>query len=712
MIHYAILNNMEQISYKKYSIATFFGLASIVVGLWVWPNVLIGALGTLVLIVTASLVFSNLWTSNLVGTRLGLGLLVSICFMMLFGSAVYYLGTVTTLSMSWIPIALPFVAFAITRKVHIKSQVDEPKSRSRFSHGIYAALFAIAIAAFFVWLNTYSTLEPSRSPWLIVSPLILLCTFVASGITFRLAQHGRLRLVIAGSTVTLGSILSVALFVFTLGYGFDPFLHQATIDHIFLHGTITPKPFYYIGQYSLELIAMFTAGLDAHTIDIYLLPILTAILLPITAMASVWQITRRAVPTGLAALGALLIPLGSFINTTPQGLAYLLTLTVLLLALPELVTRRVWTRAWVLILVSVAAISVHPLAGLPALLFVLLVILSRPPKDHPHILALKRVAFWALSIAGAVMLPAAFLLGGTASLNIDFSKLGSLLPDTFFSTRFDVLGDLFALITINGWIWLTLLSIVAVVILWSMESRRFLIYPLMGLILIINASVLVSVGDFSFLIDYEQTNYTGRVMYMALLFILPLAIVGFALGTERILVMKKTTITVALILIFSVAVIANMYASYPRHGAYAISRGFTVGISDHNTVSSIASHAGETPYIALANQAVSAAAIQDNGFLHYYGDQGDVFYYPVPTGGPMYQVFLEMIEKNPTHDLALKAMDLSGVDLAYFVVNDYWWSADVAIERARATADDYFIVDDGAVWVFVYERLTADSLSQ
>jgi hypothetical protein len=43
----------------------------------------------------------------------------------------------------------------------------------------------------------------------------------------------------------------VALIVFKLGYGFDPFIHQATEKAIIENGFILPKPLYYLGQYSL-----------------------------------------------------------------------------------------------------------------------------------------------------------------------------------------------------------------------------------------------------------------------------------------------------------------------------------------------------------------------------------------------------------------------------------------------------------------------------
>ena len=448
---------------------------------------------------------------------------------------------------------------------------------------------------------------------------------------------------------------------------------------------------------------MLFGSLDAHTVDVVFLPILTALLLPATAAASVWHITKRGIPTAFGSIATALVPLSPYINTTPQGLSYLWLLLLLFLALPELVTGQRWTHPVVLIVMALATLLVHPLTGIPAMVFVALFLLSKPSAQDAPFSPLRRVLFWITAAASAVSLPIAFTLFGESAWQIHWNGLRALVPQTFFSTRFDVVGDLVTWITANGWLWLLAFVGAAAVILWNMRSKRWRILLLLSLILFVNATILAVTGDFSFLIDYEQTNYIDRVVYLCLHVLLPLAVLGIGLVTERVLSLNRPLIRTVGMVVLAIAIGANAYAAYPRHDAYTVSRGFTVSQSDHHTVASIASHAKSTPYIVLANQSVSAAAIEDNGFLHYYGERGDVFYYPVPTGGPLYTLFLEMIEDNPTHARAEAAMDLAGVDRAYFVVNEYWWSAEVAIERARTQTNDYFIVDDGAVWVFVFD---------
>jgi hypothetical protein len=697
---------MTRITGIKYSIVTGLSLAFLSVGMWVIDEPIVTSVGIILSLGTSSGLLAHLWPSHLRGTRFILGSIIALSFVMIAGSFVYYVANVTPAYIYWIWMILPFVSWLISRLLEQSQFVEESEGEASFFISGAAALLALSLLVYGGLLAEFNTTEPSRSPWLIMTPLVILAIVSAGFWLLQIARAGKTRLAIFGSIATLFGVLSIAWAVFPLGYGFDPFLHQATLNHIAEFGTITPKPFYYIGQYAIELALMLPTAISSHTIDIVLLPTLTALILPTVAAASIWQITKRGIPTAVAALATLLLPLSPFINTTPQGLAYLWSLITLFLALPELVSRVSWTSHLVLGIVSIATLSIHPLAGLPALLFFLLVVLSRNTVKQGLVIPLK-VGFWITVLAGAIMLPTAFIIFGNSSIEIQNISIDTLLPSIFLQTHYNAIGDFVALVTANGWIWLITFVFIAAFILKDMKSKRWLIYPLLAGVMIANALVLALVGDFSFLIDYEQTNYVDRVVFMTLLVLLPLAVLGLSLALERLWTIKRISVTFGTALLLALAIGANVYATYPRHDAYNVSRGFTVGVSDHNTVSSIASHAGDTPYVVLANQSVSAAAVQDNGFLHYYGEGDDVFYYPIPTGGPLYEIFLEMIENNPTDELAEKAMDLSGVDRVYFVVNKYWWSAEVAIERARATTDDYFIVDDGATWVFVFTRASS-----
>ncbi|NQV11958.1 hypothetical protein HQ524_01205 [Candidatus Uhrbacteria bacterium] len=692
---------MSLVRSVQYSILSFLGLVGLLSGMFLFDVPALSITGLLLILLTSSLALSSVFSEHLKGTGLIFGLILSLSYLMIGGSLVYYLGTVTVFSIFFLLASLPMFAWLVSFRTEAHQSVTDLES-PHILDGVLIAIVVIALVSFFVSVSGNASIEPTRSPWLILSPNVLSWLGLAAASLLILAKRAQMKLVIFGSIATLFSLVSVVLIVFPLGYGFDPFLHQATLDHIILNGTITPKPYYYIGQYAIELIVAFTSSIDTHTIDILLIPVLSALLLPAVSAACVWQITKRGVPTALGAAATLLLPLAHFINTTPQGLANLWTLLIFFIALPELITKHRWVPHWVFLLLTIATLLIHPLAGLPVALFVVMVVIATRDDIASTI---RRGLLITVSLGGAIMLPLAFSLSGTSgSLGFHPERIASLMPTLFFSTRYQVVGDLFAYIGLNAWLWYIILAAIAGAILWNMRSRRWLLLPLTSALLIVNAIILSVAGDFSFLIDYEQTNYVGRIMLLSLYVILPLAILGIALGIERVIQMKKAVISIAIILIFAIAVVANGYYTYPRQDAYAVSHGFTIGQSDHDTVTSIRSDAQGIPYIVLANQAVSAAAIQDFGFAPYYGEKGDVFYYPVPTGGPMYQIFLGMIEGNPTLDLAVDAMDLANVDRAYFVVNEYWWSSHVAVERAKVETDEWFSVGDGATTVFIFNR--------
>ncbi len=70
----------------------------------------------------------------------------------------------------------------------------------------------------------------------------------------------------------------------------------------------------------------------------------------------------------------------------------------------------------------------------------------------------------------------------------------------------------------------------------------------------------------------------------------------------------------------------------------------------------------------------------------------------------MYEYFLSMVDVGLSRDTMTAAMDLAGVDLAFFAVSDYWWQSEMLVENTKRIADDWFSVGEGAVTVFVFRR--------
>jgi hypothetical protein len=81
---------------------------------------------------------------------------------------------------------------------------------------------------------------------------------------------------------------------------------------------------------------------------------------------------------------------------------------------------------------------------------------------------------------------------------------------------------------------------------------------------------------------------------------------------------------------------------------------------------------------------VSAAAVATLGFKRY---AGDVFFYPIPTGGPLYETYLRMTYQEPSRETVADAAKLAKTDLVYVVINDYWWRSQPVSEEIRGIAD-------------------------
>ena len=223
--------------------------------------------------------------------------------------------------------------------------------------------------------------------------------------------------------------------------------------------------------------------------------------------------------------------------------------------------------------------------------------------------------------------------------------------------------------------------------------------------IMVNYLLLSTVFNFSFLIDYERMNYAERLLPLCGFFLIPFFLLGLLGLFERLVVAPQPVRTGALLLT-AMLITGAFYLTYPRNDAYERSHGFNTSAADLHAVQAIDQNAVGLSYAVLANQAVAAAAMKTFGFAHYFGDQ---YFYPIPTGGNFYSLFLEMNDK-PNRQTIQKAAQLmqkqpaqNDAQIIYYVVNDYWWQAPRLIETAKQTADGWFEVDEGKIVVFRYD---------
>ncbi|MEW6610514.1 MAG: hypothetical protein AB1352_02730 [Patescibacteria group bacterium] len=503
--------------------------------------------------------------------------------------------------------------------------------------------------------------------------------------------------------------LSLALLVYRIGYGFDPFVHRAAEKIIFEIGTLTPPPLSYLGQYILVVFFSKVTAIPFFLIDLWLLPVLASILLPLVVFLTLKNYQLNTHHYLFTALALLILPSSLFIATVPQSLANLFYLILVLLSFTYLKRYLPLTFLWVL---GISILFIHPLTGIPALVFLTFLALTRYTKS-----LVSRIAFICISIAGALGLPAAIITanrwyGGTVLFSPDI-----LPPPNLFPRYIPFLS-----LAHTGELWMRALPVIFFIATstgtYVLLRRKQYIYPLIiwltALVLFINY-LFIRKLPLTAMIAYERPEFTERILELIGLTLLPLFLIALNRFISHIFSYKivhprtgiKAVLLYSAILTFLITI--SFYYTYPRVDAFAKSRAYSVSQTDNDTVHWINDDAKNEPYIVLSNQSVAAAALQEFGFKQYFklkncqtANCQNIFYYPIPTSSPLYQYYLTMVYQETSRMTMEQAMDLVDVRRAYFVINSYWLDAEKIAVRASFDANSTITI--GTNKVFRYQK--------
>ncbi len=557
------------------------------------------------------------------------------------------------------------IIFAKTKNTNIKFSFRIP---SFFNLTTYYLL----LTTFLLYLLAKSASGGSiQSPWLQLPAYFLPLFFLATALLIFLLHKKNSSFFLAAHFLIF---FSVAAFIYKFGYGFDQFIHEAAQKYIAEHGSISPKSIQYIGLYGINIFLHYATGISFTALNAYLLPAASALLPLIAYKALKEKIAARP----LSILALLLLPLSYFIVTTPQGLANLLLLILIFLPAPrssksevgslERPAGRNFNQGWAL---PFAIFFIHPITGIIGLAY----------------MGLLRLRFKKIITAiGVFALPAAFTLlsfksGGGLRLNFNLEsamkEYSELLTFGAFKQNYNFWLDLIYLIQ-----YLALPAIIIVSICVSMRYKEQISRIPLYLFGIATASYFATAifADFSYLIGYEQKNYPERLFYISFLFLAPYLV----LAVEKIYI-KLTSppfqrggggglvYKIFFAGLFAFAVTANFYLTYPRWDNYQNDKGKNITAGMLRAAELVEKDAGDKKYAVLTDQAVSAAALKLYGFKKYYSTPlGDVFYYSIPTGGPLYNEFLNLIYNNVGVKSARNAKILTGADIVYIVLPSYW----------------------------------------
>ena len=650
-------------------------------------------------------------------TRWWIGTWIGLSSIMILGSIAYYLASVPAILFQLMVLAsfgLYFVA-----RVPMKGTLTDATnttvssfllsffpSRHSLSKPILAAsAFILFLVFLFLHLvDLHRITDAIRSPWDQIPTAALLLFALALLLSSVLLYRGReKKTAFILFALLIGSLFSFLAIAYPIGYGFDPFIHKATEAHLAQFGTISPKPFYYIGQYSLVLFFSHAFSLSIDLVDTWLVPLLATLLLPLAWFTGAVTMVKKPRYALLCLLGLFLLPLETFTVTTPQNLANLWTILIVLASIPLLLEEE--SPHWAIFLIAtITTMLIHPIAGIPVFFFFVLLYFSKQHTRVPQIVS--RIITWSTVVIASLALPASFIVqsikSGQGLHLLPFSPsllLQSMNLDVFWQNRFSPLLDFVYVYGQNMFVLVLLISAFA----WWMYrkdlARHMRVIFLMMIILGVNYLLLANVIDFSFLIDYERANYANRIIPLMIFFLSPLILLAFG-HLSMNLRSKPIALKLTCLVLLCAGASASFYLAFPRVDAYTTSHAFNVSHADVDAVYLIEDWAEHAPYIVLANQSVSATAMKQLGFRYY----GNLFFYPIPTGDALYQKFLAMnvTPDRKTIDEALALIPTEeNVHTIFYVVDTYWWQSNRLIEQAKSIADDWKSVG-GSVYVFKF----------
>jgi hypothetical protein len=469
--------------------------------------------------------------------------------------------------------------------------------------------------------------------------------------------------------------LAIIVIIYQLGYGYDFFVHQATLKKIIETGLILPKTPYYLGQYALLYLANLVVPQLSFFLHLWLVPGLAILLLPWLALRL--QLERRAV----VILAILTAPFLCF--STPQNLGLLLLLAESICLLKPSKTNLTLAG-----LFTLANLTIHPLSGVPALALLLIALMQNHQRK-------KLATIFGSSLP--LLLPIALLATHLATLKSTSNIFLNFWPNNFRLPQSE-----------NIWLNLTYtfdsnLPIITLALLLAgifIKRGKNYFQGQLGLALgLLITAYIMRFLDIKGVIDYEQADFAKRLIVAALIILLPFFLATTSWFTQQLQNLRRSE-QIIWYSFLALCLTGSFYLNYPRHDNYFNSRGLSVSQADLSAVHFIETDAQGQPYIVLANQQVSAAALSAYGFAHYYQSN---FYYPIPTTNPLYDYYQQMVYQVPSQKTAESAMALAGVQRCYFVLNSYWQDFPKVLEQAKLSTPTYKNFDN-QVYVFEYNK--------
>ncbi len=686
----------------------YFGIQALaaILMLLPWPKVIAPVIIALSLMVQAYVIGQRFVPNQDHGLRILLGFLYLTSLVAVVGTIFFYLYKLDSLVfilLTFSPLLLWLLPPAKQMAV-IQQEPASPKSAVvTIIIAVVQLLYVAAVSMLLISLLRQATVEAVATPWSLVGPvsfwlyatatalLIILCYWQAPWHKLCLILH---------SFLSFGLVL----LLYPLGFGYDPFIHQATEQIILATGTLEPKPPYYIGYYSLVVWLTHYSRLTIATIDNWLLPTISSLsLMPLIWYTFRYNFRVHTAAVTLLPLALYILPYGTLIQSTPQGLSFLWSLIIIIVSIFYI--NNTGVTLWHLLLLAAATAVMHPLTGIPIFFFVLTLGLYHRFWQGKGIKKYLRLSiYWLGVIAASIALPAVFLINTFADRGQNKILAASetslqLLNGSYH--RYIRWEDLLYLWHDNQRLIIFALALgCGLILLRRRKARYFMHYAVIFVALICNYILLKLFVTFDFLISYERYVFPERILALSLYLLFPYILLLMYWYIEKALQASRLIQLSTLLFVVCLST-AAWYLAYPRFDYYDQNKGYNSSLYDQLSVQMIQQQEGTNEYVVLANQSTSAMAIRTFGFSRYY--QGH-FYYPVPTSGPLYDLYLDLVyNKKTASEVVAAAQKLTGVSTVYLVLNNYWSGYEDIVAREIKRSQSYSVVGDEKTYIFRYQ---------
>ncbi len=498
------------------------------------------------------------------------------------------------------------------------------------------------------------TSAPIVSPWDLLPNWIfgvfaLVTALLALGTHF-IPRHLQTALFVLHAIAAWG----VAAIVYRLGFGFDPFIHQAAEQHLVTHGSISLQTPLYIGQYALVWLLEKISPFSVIQIDHWLVPILSLGLVPLL------QRTHRLLPLAL-----LLLPVSAFSFTIPFHLALLFFICTICLSQSPSRPRAFFFLG----ACALASILIHPLIGIPCLVFVLGVFIGKTRWER--FAPLIPVLGIPLGLLSAMATYATL-----QHANLSLPTLGSIQASltALFGTPYHLstaaIGLSFVYIFLSFWPLIFGLLGLQENLREQTPWKKYRLATALGLFAA--AIILACFIRLPDIIAHEQFEFPLRLLHVAPLLLLP--DVAFFLDRHLAGQAKRNYfIAVGSACVIGMIAASQWFASYPQQNE--ISPRYAPSVSEHEyaALAWVEEQRDGKPFVVLSHQMLAAAALQQHGFDQTITTcHGTHLSYAIPTGGALYQDFLAVTRSTQLEE-TLKRVKTCYGDASLFIVLPRYW---------------------------------------